>query len=243
VIGKTAGIAAAGGALAALSLLLAPASSAQSGPRKAPGAPSLRIGGFTPAVSDPGLAAELARRGLTTNSFRFTPSANVGARNGGAVRVAVRARTATPAQAVRAAAAAAASSDSSASPVTAITPAAYNIGVSVGWRGLALSGDVAEVKGGTLPGSRRDAEVGVSYSVKRFTGRVDAGVADSEGVSAQITPVESKYSVGVGGSYRIAPNIDLTGGVRYKIQRDRLEPLADQRRDSQAVYVGTAFRF
>jgi hypothetical protein len=44
-------------------------------------------------------------------------------------------------------------------------------------------------------------------------------------------------------SYQIARNLDVTGGVRYKIQRDRLEPLADQRRDSQAVYVGTAFRF
>jgi hypothetical protein len=35
----------------------------------------------------------------------------------------------------------------------------------------------------------------------------------------------------------------VTGGVRYKIQHDRLEPLTDQRRDSQAVYIGTAFRF
>jgi hypothetical protein len=205
-------------------------------------APSLRIGGFTPAVSDPGLAAELARRGLTANSFRFTPSANVAGKNRGAVRVAVRARTATPAQAVRAAAAAA-SVDASSSPVTAITPAAYNIGVSVGWRGLALSGDVAEVKGGALPGSRRNAEVGVSYSANRFTGRVDAGVAETDPAAARVTPVDSSYSVGVGGSYRIAPNIDVTGGVRYKIQRDRLEPLADQRRDSQAVYIGTAFRF
>jgi hypothetical protein len=38
-------------------------------------------------------------------------------------------------------------------------------------------------------------------------------------------------------------NLDVTGGVRYKIQEDRLQPLADNRRDSQAVYIGTAFRF
>jgi hypothetical protein len=31
--------------------------------------------------------------------------------------------------------------------------------------------------------------------------------------------------------------------VRYKIQRDRLQPLEDESRDSQAVYLGTAFRF
>jgi hypothetical protein len=72
---------------------------------------------------------------------------------------------------------------------------------------------------------------------------VEAGVDKTDDVAARITPLDSTYSVGVGGSYRIARNIDVTGGVRYKIQRDRLEPLADQRRDSQAVYVGTAFRF
>ena len=35
----------------------------------------------------------------------------------------------------------------------------------------------------------------------------------------------------------------LTGGVRYNIERDNLSALQDQRRDSQAVYVGTAFKF
>jgi hypothetical protein len=220
--------------------MLAPALAAPSQQPKKRAAPSLRsVGGsFTPAVADPGLARELARRGFNGNSFRFTPTATSATKNGGTVRVAVRARAATPQQAMRSVA------DASASPVTAITPTAYNIGVSVGWRGLALSGDVAELKGGPVPGSRRNAEASVSYSVKRFTGRVEAGVDKSDSaVAARITPIESSYSVGVGGSYQIARNLDVTGGVRYKIQRDRLEPLADQRRDSQAVYVGTAFRF
>jgi hypothetical protein len=35
----------------------------------------------------------------------------------------------------------------------------------------------------------------------------------------------------------------VTGGVRYNIERDRLTTLQDDRRDSQAVYVGTAFKF
>ncbi len=38
-------------------------------------------------------------------------------------------------------------------------------------------------------------------------------------------------------------NLDVTAGVRYKARdRDRLPPLTDDRRDSQAVYVGTAFQ-
>ena len=51
-------------------------------------------------------------------------------------------------------------------------------------------------------------------------------------------------SLDVGGAFSIARNIDLTGGVRYRIAEDRIAPIArDERRDSQAVYVGTAFRF
>ncbi|HEX9954724.1 MAG TPA: hypothetical protein VGB48_05840, partial [Allosphingosinicella sp.] len=140
---KVAGIGAVGGALTALALLLAPASAAPA-PASKRAAPSLRgVGGsFTPAVADPGLARELARRGFNGTSFRFTPTATSATKNGGAVRVAVRARAATPAQAMRSVA------EASGSQVTAITPTAYNLGVSIGWRGLGLSGDVAEVKGG-----------------------------------------------------------------------------------------------
>jgi hypothetical protein len=36
----------------------------------------------------------------------------------------------------------------------------------------------------------------------------------------------------------------VTAGVRYKSERDRLmQQPTDDRRDSRAVYIGTAFRF
>ena len=229
-----------GGGLAALALVLTPAIAAttqQQKKVKAPrAAPSLSAGSFTPAVADPRLAAEFARRGFSGGSFSFTPSA-VSVEKGKAIKVAVRARSSTTA------AQAGAIREASASPITAITPAAYNLGVSVGWKRFALSGDVARVQGGTLPGSREAAEVGVSYLGKKFTGRVQVAAERNEGAQTRIVPVDSAYSLDVGGSYRLARNLDVTGGVRYKIQRDRLEPLADERRDSQAVYIGTAFRF
>ena len=53
----------------------------------------------------------------------------------------------------------------------------------------------------------------------------------------------SNYSVDLGGAYSITRNIAVTGGVRYKVERDKLSSIADTRRDSQAVYVGTAFSF
>jgi len=225
-----------GGALVALSLLLAPAIAANTqASKKTRPAASLRAGTFTPAVADPRLAAELARRGSQANSFRFTPAPTAINRSQ-SIRVAIRARAATPAGALRRAA------DASATPVTAITPVVYNLGASIGWKRFAVSGDVDSVRGGTLPGGRRAAEVGVSYSGDRFTARAEAGVARADPATPRIIADDS-YTVGVGGSYRIARNLDVTGGVRYRIQRDRLEALADQRRDSQAVYVGTAFRF
>ena len=234
---KPGGIIAIGGtALVSLALLLAPATAASTqAQKKKPAAPAIGIGSFTPAVADSRLAAEFARRGLQPGSFRFTPSA-VSLDKSKAVRVAVRASAARPA--------AAAVRESSASAVTAITPAAYNLGLSVGWKRFAISGDVAKIEGGPVPGGREAAEVGISYSLKRFTGRVSAGAERrDEETLARLDPVESSYSVDVGGSFRLARNLDVTGGVRYKIQNDRLEPLADQRRDSQAVYIGTSFRF
>jgi hypothetical protein len=234
--GATAGAGVA--ALAALSMMLTPALAASTeGRAKQRPALVIRPGGFTPAISDPRLAAELARRGLQANSFRLTP-ATVALGSNKAVRVAIRARATTTAAAVHQA------SEPSTLPVTAITPTVYNLGVSLGWKRFALSGDVDHVRGGTVPGGHETAQLGVSYSLSRFTARVEAAAARADPDTPRLlTTEDSSYTVGVGGSYRLARNLDLTGGVRYKIQHDRLEPLTDQRRDSQAVYIGTAFRF
>ena len=225
-----------GAALIALSLMLAPAFAASSPqkPKKKPGT-SLVAGGFTPAVADPRLAAAFASRGFDTGTFRFTPSSP--SQNGNkSVKVAVRARASTTAEAIRA------SGDSSPA-LTGLTPTAYNLGVAVGWKRFALSGDVAKVDGGLLPIGREAAGVGISYAGNKFTGRVRVGAERGDRTQPRALVEDSSYSLDVGGSYSIARNLAVTGGVRYKIQHDRLQPLADERRDSQAVYIGTAFRF
>ena len=71
---------------------------------------------------------------------------------------------------------------SSAAPVTAITPSSYNLGVSLGWRRFAISGDVAQTEGGVVPGRREAAEVGMSYRAnRRLTGRVAVAAERAEG--------------------------------------------------------------
>jgi outer membrane receptor protein involved in Fe transport len=113
----------------------------------------------------------------------------------------------------------------------------------LGWKRFALSGDVDRVQGGPIRGGHETAELGVSYSGSRFTARAEAGAARADPTTPRILAEDQSYTVGVGGSYRLTRNLDLTGGVRYKIQRDRLEPLAEQTRDSKSVFIGTAFRF
>jgi hypothetical protein len=75
------------------------------------------------------------------------------------------------------------------------------------------------------------------------TGRVAVAAERNEGTQRLIAPDEA-YSLDVGGAFSITRHIDLTAGARYRIARDRIDPLArDQRSDSQTVYIGTAFHF
>lgn len=231
------------GVLCALGAALSPALQAQDrngvdrrvAPRQA-FTPRGGLGTFTPAAADPKLAAILARSGMPEAGFRFTPSeVRAGTRRG--VTVAVRARTTGTVRLEREEIAAAPA------PVS-LAPIGYNLGVSVGWKRFAVSGDVTKVELVNQPGSRERANLGFSYSGKRVTGRVQA-TADRPIDS--ITPVlvgdKPSYSMDLGGSYSLTRNLDVTAGVRYKTERDRLPKLEDDRRDSQAVYVGTAFRF
>jgi hypothetical protein len=221
-------------AFAAAGLVLTPALAAGQS-KKRPPAVSVSfdpVATFTPATADPRLAAAFAGRSGSLSDFKFTPAAAKGRPS--QVRVAIRARADSPGARV---------ADATA-PLSALTPASYNLGVAVGWRRFAVAGDVAKSKDGNPAlGGRESAAVGVSYSLKRFTGRVAVGADRGDGRA--LTPLRKadNYSVDVGGAYSLTRNIAVTGGVRYRIDHERLSALKDDRRDSQAVYVGTAFKF
>jgi hypothetical protein len=229
------------GAFAAGALLLIPAiASAKPEAKKRPPAVSLsfdRVTSFTPATVDPKLAAEFGSR-ESVNDFKFTPAAPKGRPS--QVRVAIRARGADSASGRTADLA----SLNANSAIGALTPASYNLGVAVGWRRFAVTGEVAKTRSASLAfGGKETAIVGVNYSLKRFTGRLAATAERSDGSQAPALGREQGYAVDVGGSFDLSRRIALTGGVRYKIEQDRASALKDARRDSQAVYVGTAFKF
>ena len=227
----------AGGALVASLALLSPAfgASTTTSSVKTPTSLGLRegIGSFTPAATDARLAAALSRSGLSSTGFRFTPASSV--RINRSVTIAVRARTNRPdlsgdqANLVKAA-------------VSSIAPIAYNLGAAVGWRKFAVTGDMQKMDLAGL-GRRDSVDVGVSYTNKRLTTRVQVAADRTSGPAARTVLGGSGVSVDFGSSYSLTRNLDVTAGVRYRADRDRLLPQNDTRRDSQAVYVGTAFRF
>jgi hypothetical protein len=223
-------------ALAAAAMVMTPAIGLAAAGKQRPPAIALsfdKISTFTPASADPRLAAMFASRNNSIANFKFTPAAAKGRPS--QLRVAVRASgTTTPARPFGVAVAPA---------PTRLAPSQFDLGLAVGWKRFAIAGDVARSSSADpVIGTRETAVVGVSYNLKKFTGRVAVGGERNDSRVAPLARPDS-MSVDVGGSYSISRNIALTGGVRYKIERDQIPALAEDHRDSKAVYVGTAFKF
>ena len=225
--------------VAAAGLVLTPAFAAPVSSKKRPSAFALSfdpLSSFTPANADPKLGAALAGKALALTDFKFTPAPAKGRPS--QVRVAIRAQVAQPTQTRIA--------DASAPTVAvnALTPTAYNLGLAVGWRRFAVSGDVAKSKSpDPAVGNRESAVLGVSYSLNnKLSTRVAVGAERNSNPVAALRRGDN-MSLDAGASYNLSRRIALTGGVRYNIERDRASAFQDDRRDSQAVYVGTAFKF
>lgn len=224
-----------GCALALIALLLVPATSADARRRhrasSTASAPAFNA--FTPAAADPRLAAAFARSGLGDTSFndgvfRFTPSGS-----SRPITVAVRSRAVTRQQAAK----------TMTLPSDGLAPSAYSLGASIGWKRFALSGDLQKVDGGLLPTGRESVDLGLIFSGKRWATELELQGERASGPKLPAVSDDESFSVGLGGSYALSRRFNLTGGVRYKQQREQIQSLTDDRRDSQAVYLGTTFKF
>lgn len=126
-------------------------------------------------------------------------------------------------------------------------PTAFNLGVSRGYQNFAQDiaaqpekHSIAEMpdlrKFSLQPGSA------ASDHESRFSTRLSIDEKRAPG-RAPRTFVSDSGEVDLSGAYRVTDNINVTAGVRYSQDRERLRPLTDGRQDSQAVYVGTQFSF
>jgi hypothetical protein len=223
-------------AIAAAGLMLTPAIATGSPAKKRPSALAFSfdpVSSFTPANADPKLAAALSSKSLALSDFNFTPAPAKGRPS--QVRVAIRARVVAPVR-----------TESNAPTATvALAPTGYNLGVAVGWRHFAVAGDVAKTKSADPAlGGREAANLGISYSLNNhLSTRVAVGADRATGNPVAGLRRGDDVSFDLGSSYSLSRHISLVGGVRYNIERDRYSTLQDNRRDSQAVYVGTAFKF
>lgn len=200
--------------------------------------------GFVASSIDPSQNRNIAVRALSRGKlFRFTPAGSVG-QPARSVTVAVR----VDGHALRGITVTGrlpAPQDQAANAELRIAQNSYSLGAARAPRGLATS--TTAIAGGSaidIPdlaafkpsaGPRRDAS--------RFSSRIALDEKEKTGRSPRTFEGEGEPSVDVSGSYRLTRNLNVTAGVRYQQERDRLVPLPQAKQDNQAVYVGTQFRF
>jgi hypothetical protein len=126
-----------------------------------------------------------------------------------------------------------------------IAPTGFSLGVSRGYTNFAQGlgrKDEAQSPGLADTGSFSIANGGIGKDA-RFSPRIIMDEKLPAGRAPRTFAGEGNEQVDLGGSYRVTRNLDVTAGVRYSQERERLIPPVDGKQDNQAVYVGTQFRF
>lgn len=224
-------------ALAVAGLVMAPVVSAMAATADGRAqALSTLVGRFTPASGDPVLLQRYARiSDEARRNFRFTPA--MPRTENRAVTLVVRARESSVTG----------RTESVLRPVApvAITPVSYSLGTAVGYTAFASPINAATAAGSVDISALPQARLPVDSTRRpsRFDADMRIGSRSLPGAPERALDPDRAYSVDLTGSYRLSRNVDVTAGVRLQRENDRLAPLTDQRQDSQAVYVGTQFRF
>jgi hypothetical protein len=192
---------------------------------------------------DPQLAQAISMRMLPKGQgFRFTP-AGTATRPDRSITVAVRvdsdsARAITVRKSLEAAPSAA-----SVTPLR-IAPTGYNLGVSRGYQGFSSVGTLgSDIRKIDMPDLSAFHDGSGKSGPSRFKTRLAVDNREQTGRAPGTFETAGQPTVELGGSYRVTGNLNVTAGVRYSADRDRIAPLTDGQQDSQAVYLGTQFRF
>jgi len=195
---------------------------------------------FMPAQVDPRLARAITVPGLVGGqTFHFTPAGSA-TRPDRSVTVAVR----VDAVGGRAILVQAPSRDNQAAlSALRIAPTAYSLGVSRGFQSFTMAGDKPRVDGPDLSSFNLRSGVGGADEPSRLNARIAFDEREKTGRAPRTLEGNGEQTVDVGGSYRLTGNLNVTAGVRYSQERDRVLQAVDGQKDGQAVYVGTQFRF
>lgn len=197
---------------------------------------------FQPQIGEFGRFAFTAPGALSqpqtlSSGFRFTPSGQ--ADNRRALSLGVATRVTTPVL----------DRSKAAAPVDQfVVPQGYGVNLTLGWKGFAVDTGFSHAEptlASPLTGQKTDAvNLGLSYGSTKWRTRL-AGMAEQSQLLGQplaLTPLSRRYSLELGGLYRVAPRFSVTGGVRYRIAPEPPNLLLPNR-DDRAVYFGTSIAF
>ncbi|MEP1421639.1 MAG: hypothetical protein ABJK59_07700 [Erythrobacter sp.] len=211
---------------------------------------------FTPTSVDPALAARVAEK-ARERGIRFTPLGTNNSNNERTVTVAVRldndvARAISVRSAIDTA-------PGTGTTLAAVQANRFNLGTARGYTSFARTQAPATAPSGrTITGSGlqdlgmpdlaqfEPAQPTRVDKPSRLQPRIELEGERTAGRSSNTLDALSAQTVDLGGSFRLSPNFDVTAGVRLSQERDRLDrldPLTNSVKDSQAVYVGTQIRF
>jgi hypothetical protein len=126
-----------------------------------------------------------------------------------------------------------------------LAPTGFSLGVSRGYKNFTetITPPVSRVATVDLPDLHKfSLAPSARPSDSRFSPRISVDDKPATG-RAPRTFAGDGGEVDLGGAYRVTKNLNVTAGVRYSQERERLTPLTDGKQDSQAVYVGTQFSF
>lgn len=198
---------------------------------------------FTPASVDPQLASFVSR-GDDAHTMRFTP-AGVAEQGKRSLTVAVRVDGET-ARAIQVRAAIDTAQDQMAGSAIHVVSTRYSLGVARGFESFAQPSLVSKnLADAALPDlSSYSSAVPLPPEQSRFASHVALAHEEKTGVAPRTREALGEQSVDLATSYRLTRNLDVSAGVRYSQARDRIAPAAEpSSQDSQAVYIGTQFRF
>jgi hypothetical protein len=187
------------------------------------------FGRFT--FTAPGAPAQ--PQALSSSGFRFTPSGQADSRK--ALSLGVAARVATPVV----------DRSKAAAPIEQfVVPRGYGVNVSLGWKGFALDTGYSHAEpalASPITGQMTDAvNLGLSYGGTKWRTRLEGSAEQSQPLA--FAPLSRRYSLELGGAYKVAPRFSVTGGVRYRIAPEPPSLLLPNK-DDQAVYLGTSIAF
>jgi hypothetical protein len=213
-------------------------------PARAASIEALGLGIFTPASVDPELAARVADK-ARARGIHFTPASAAPITGKRTVTVAIRVDEDAP-QIVSVRKAPETLPAGRGVGLASLDVSKFQLGSARGYqsftRTVDLSGSVRNLSAPDLAQFKASAPKSVDKP-SRLQPRIELEDREIAGRSPNTLDSVGQQTVGVGGSFRLSRDINVMAGVRYSQERERIDPLTNSVKDSQAVYVGTQIKF